>query len=440
MDAKRVALEGHSRYGKGTIVAMAYEPRLAVAFISSSGAGGAKIMRRTYGELLENVAAPSEYHWMAGNFLKYAGPLTVNDLPVDAHQLVALCAPRPVFISSGDTLGGVPAGDGWVDAKGMFLAGVHAGPVYRLLGKKDLGTTEFPKVETALIDGEIGFRQHTAGHTPGPNWPTFLTFAERYFTPNAKPAAKTPEDQLAVGARRSVRPSRYPWPCRRSSCTFSRTRAALRAWFVEHAATADELHVGYYKRHTGKPSPTWSESVDEALCFGWIDGVRHSVDADRYTIRFTPRRKGSHWSEINIAKVKALIAAKRMTPAGLAAYEGAHRDEDRPRLLRAAADRVPGRSTPRCSRRSKAAWAWFSTQPPGYRRTAIWYVVSAVRPETQAKRLATLIAVVGRRPPDHRSRPGKVDAKTPQDDAAPTSSPSCRGRTGPRSPAAGCCG
>ena len=189
VDAKRVALEGHSRYGKGTIVAMAYEPRLAVAFVSSSGAGGAKIMRRTYGELLENVAAPSEYHWMAGNFLKYAGPLTVNDLPVDAHQLVALCAPRPVFISSGDTLGGVPAGDGWVDAKGMFLAGVHAGPVYRLLGKKDLGATEFPKVETTLIDGDIGFRQHTAGHTPGPNWPTFLTFAARYFTPSGKPAA-----------------------------------------------------------------------------------------------------------------------------------------------------------------------------------------------------------------------------------------------------------
>jgi hypothetical protein len=183
VDAKRIALEGHSRYGKATIVAMAYEPRLATAFVSSSGAGGAKILRRTYGELLENVAAPSEYHWMAGNFLKYAGPLTVNDLPVDAHELVAMCAPRPVFISGGDTLGGIPAGDGWVDSKGMFLAGVYAGPVYRLLGRKDLGTTEFPRIETALIDGEIGFRQHRAGHTPGPNWPTFLTFAERYFTP-----------------------------------------------------------------------------------------------------------------------------------------------------------------------------------------------------------------------------------------------------------------
>ena len=186
VDAKRVALEGHSRYGKGTIVAMAYEPRLAVAFVSSSGAGGAKIMRRTYGELLENVAAPSEYHWMAGNFLKYAGPLTVNDLPVDAHELVAMCAPRPVFISSGDTLGGVPAGDGWVDAKGMFLAGVHAGPVYRLLGKKDLGTAVFPPIETGILTGDLAFRQHTAGHTPNPNWPFFLDFAEREFKSGAR--------------------------------------------------------------------------------------------------------------------------------------------------------------------------------------------------------------------------------------------------------------
>jgi hypothetical protein len=101
---------------------------------------------------------------------------------VDAHELVALCAPRPVFIS----VGSLKVEGGWIDAKGMFLAGVHAAPVYRLLGKKDLGTTEFPKVETALVDGDIAFRQHTAGHTPGPNWPTFLTFAERYFTPKPK--------------------------------------------------------------------------------------------------------------------------------------------------------------------------------------------------------------------------------------------------------------
>ena len=117
--------------------------------------------------------------------------------------------------------------------------------------------------------------------------------------------------------------------------------AALRAWFVEHAATADELQVGYYKRHTGKPSPTWSESVDEALCFGWVDGVRHSVDADRYTIRFTPRRKGSHWSQINVAKVKALIAAKQHDPGRPRRLRGAHRAEDGPRVLRAAPDGVP---------------------------------------------------------------------------------------------------
>jgi len=177
VNAKMVGLEGHSRYGKATLVAMAYEPRLAIAYVSSSGAGGAKIHRRNnYGEMVENVAAPNEYHWMAGNYLKYAGPLTANDLPVDAHELVALCAPRPVFISSGSV-----NGDGWVDAKGMFLAAAGAGPVYKLLGKKDMGTTEFPAIETGLMDGDVAFRQHSAGHTPGPNWPTFLTFASRYF-------------------------------------------------------------------------------------------------------------------------------------------------------------------------------------------------------------------------------------------------------------------
>lgn len=176
VNAKMVAIEGHSRYGKAALVTMAYEPRIAIGFISSSGAGGAKIHRRNnYGEMIENVAAPSEYHWMAGNYMKYAGPLTANDLPVDAHELVALCAPRPVFISSGAV-----KGDGWVDAKGMFLAGAHAGPVYKLLGKKDMGTMEFPPMETGLMDGDVSFRQHSGGHTPGPNWPTFLTFAGRY--------------------------------------------------------------------------------------------------------------------------------------------------------------------------------------------------------------------------------------------------------------------
>jgi hypothetical protein len=177
VDAKRVGLEGHSRYGKATLIAMAYDARFAIAFVSSSGEGGAKLHRRNWGELVENVAGTGEYHWMAGNFLKYAGPLQWSDLPVDSHELVALCAPRPVFISAGAT-----NGDGWVDAKGMFLAAAGAGPVYRLLGKKDLGTTEFPAIETGLMDGDVTLRQHSSGHTPGPNWPVFLDFAARYFT------------------------------------------------------------------------------------------------------------------------------------------------------------------------------------------------------------------------------------------------------------------
>ena len=175
VDARHVGIEGHSRYGKASLVTMAYDQRFAIAYISSSGAGGAALYRRNFGEQIGNVAGTGEYHWMAGNFLKYAGPLTPNDLPVDSHELIALAAPRPVFIGAGAT-----QGDGWVDARGMFLATVGAGPVYRLLGKKDLGTAEFPPIETRLIDGDLAYRQHTGGHTPSPNWPTFLSFAGRY--------------------------------------------------------------------------------------------------------------------------------------------------------------------------------------------------------------------------------------------------------------------
>jgi hypothetical protein len=175
VDAKRVGLEGHSRWGKATLVAMAYDPRFAIAYVSSSGEGGAKLHRRNAGEIVENVAGSGEYHWMAGNFLKYAGPLSWDDLPVDAHELIAMCAPRPVFISAGAN------GDAWVDARGMFMAAVAASPVYELLGKKGLARTEFPKVEEGLMSGDLTFRQHASGHTDTPNWPTFLTFAERYF-------------------------------------------------------------------------------------------------------------------------------------------------------------------------------------------------------------------------------------------------------------------
>ena len=174
VDARQVGLQGHSRYGKAAAVAMAYDQRFAIVYISSSGEAGVKLHRRNYGELVENVAGTGEYHWVAGNFLKYAGPLTWDDMPVDSHELIALCAPRPVFISSGET------GDSWVDARGMFLAGVHAGPVYRLLGRRDMGTSEFPPLGAGLMDGDVAFRQHSGGHTAAPNWPTFIAFAERY--------------------------------------------------------------------------------------------------------------------------------------------------------------------------------------------------------------------------------------------------------------------
>ncbi len=179
VDAKQIGIEGLSRYGKAAIVAMAYDERFAIGFIGSSGEGGAKLHRHNFGEQVENLTGAGEYHWMAGNFLKYGGPLTPGDLPVDAHELIALCAPRPTFISYGASKG--PGAEGtWVDQKGSFMAAVAAGPVFRLLGKKDLGTTEFPPVETALVDGELAFRQHGGGHTTGPNWPTFLKWADRY--------------------------------------------------------------------------------------------------------------------------------------------------------------------------------------------------------------------------------------------------------------------
>ncbi|HNS19952.1 MAG TPA: hypothetical protein PKH24_05605 [Sedimentisphaerales bacterium] len=179
VDARQVGIEGLSRYGKAALVAMAYDQRFAIGFIGSSGEGGAKLHRRNWGELVENLTGSGEYHWMAGNFLKYGGPLNAGDLPVDSHELIALCAPRPTFISYGASSGPGAEG-GWVDQRGSFMAAVAAGPVYRLLGKRDLGTTEFPPRETGLMDGELAFREHNGGHTTGPNWPTFLTWADRY--------------------------------------------------------------------------------------------------------------------------------------------------------------------------------------------------------------------------------------------------------------------
>jgi len=161
IDAKHVGIEGLSRYGKAALVTMAYDPRFALVL---------------FGESIADLAATGEYHWFAGNFVKYAGALNAGDLPVDAHELIAMCAPRPVFISEGS-----PAVEGnWLDDKGQFLAEVDAGPVYRLLGKRDLGATVMPPIGTALLSGDLAFRQHQYGHTDIPNWPAFLKFAARY--------------------------------------------------------------------------------------------------------------------------------------------------------------------------------------------------------------------------------------------------------------------
>ena len=160
---------------------MAYDRRFAMGFVGSSGAGGAKLLRRDFGERVENLASSGEYHWMGPRFLRYAGPLTAQDLPVDAHMLIALCAPRPVFLSVG-----APEPERWTDPRGMFLAGVAASPVYRLLGARGLSGEAQPPIGVALTEGELAWRQHEGGHTLGPNWPAFLSFADRYFsTPKA---------------------------------------------------------------------------------------------------------------------------------------------------------------------------------------------------------------------------------------------------------------
>jgi uncharacterized protein YdeI (YjbR/CyaY-like superfamily) len=172
---------------------------------------------------------------------------------------------------------------------------------------------------------------------------------------------------------------------------FFRSAEELREWFARNHRTAAELLAGFYKKGSGKPSITWSESVDEALCVGWIDGVRKSLDEERYTIRFTPRRPGCVWSAANIKRVAELRKQGRMQPAGLAAFaqrkenkSGVYSYEQRPQSL----------PEPYASKFKKhaRAWAFFESQPPGYRRTATWWVISAKKAETRDKRLASLIA------------------------------------------------
>jgi len=178
---------------------------------------------------------------------------------------------------------------------------------------------------------------------------------------------------------------------------FFRSAKAFRAWLARHHGRHTELWVGYWKKATGKPSMTWSESVDEALCFGWIDGVRRTVDAEGYAIRFTPRKPGSAWSAINLAKMKTLEADGRMTEAGRRAFRASDHRKSGYAVKDLAADL--DRAALRAFRAERAAWAFFQQQPAGYRRMATWWVMSAKRPETRARRLATLIAdsAAGRR-------------------------------------------
>jgi len=182
IDARHIGIEGVSRYGKAALVTMAYDTRFAMVLVGSSGEGGAKPHRRNYGEAVENLTGAGGYHWMAGNFLKYGGPLTPGDIPVDAHELIALCAPRLTFISYG-----VPEkGDAhWLDHQGSFMATVAAQPVWELLGAKGIGpdqdyrTAKMPAVNAGLLDGQLAWRQHDGGHTDAPNMKYFIQWVDK---------------------------------------------------------------------------------------------------------------------------------------------------------------------------------------------------------------------------------------------------------------------
>lgn len=203
VDAKRVGIEGVSRFGKAALVTMAFDSRFAVVLVGSSGEGGAKPHLRNFGEAVENLTGSGGYHWMAGNFLKYGaaeasfGSKNAGDLPVDSNELIALCAPRLTFISYG-----IPEkGDAkWLDQRGSYMATVAAGPVFRLLGAKDLGVTEdyhsakMPPVNAGLLEGQLAWRQHDGGHTDAPNMKYFIPWADKFLHHHAA-AWHFPADQ-----------------------------------------------------------------------------------------------------------------------------------------------------------------------------------------------------------------------------------------------------
>jgi lysophospholipase L1-like esterase len=229
VDAKKVGIEGVSRYGKAALVTLAFDPRFAMVLIGSSGKGGTTLHRRNWGEAVESLTGSGEYHWMAGNYLKYGadssrtGRHTANELPVDSHELIALCGPRLTFVSYG-----IPEkGDAkWLDHQGSFMAAVAAQPVFRLLGARDLGvpddwrTAKMPPVNVGLLDGELAWRQHDGGHTDAPNWKYYLQWADGKFrrTYTAAPPVPASSTSNVTSAGSAVATSASPaasaaqWP------------------------------------------------------------------------------------------------------------------------------------------------------------------------------------------------------------------------------------
>ena len=173
--------------------------------------------------------------------------------------------------------------------------------------------------------------------------------------------------------------------------TFFAIPKDLRAWLRKNHASTPELWVGFYKKQTGRPSMTWSESVDEALCVGWIDGRRQTIDEESYRIRFTPRRRNSVWSAVNIGRVEVLTNEKRMRPAGLAAFAARSENKSGIYAYEQRSEKLPELYAG-LFRRNKTAWKFFEAQPPSYRKTIGWWVTSAKREETRRRRLETLIA------------------------------------------------
>ena len=243
---RRSAWKGLSRFGKAALVAEAFEPRVAVGLVGSSGEGGAKLHRHIFGEAVENLAG-GEYYWMAGNFIKYGAsdpPKTAADLPVDSHELIALCAPRPCFISYGV----IEHGDAkWVDAHGSFMAAVLASPVYELLGAKGLGTpgnylTDPMPPTLTLIGGQLAWRQHEGGHDVTPNWPAFFGWVSRHMSRRIRPRHRPPRPAHKRIRRAFLRRGRMPIRCWRTSnsspkpkpagsiCISSATRSRAWSW------------------------------------------------------------------------------------------------------------------------------------------------------------------------------------------------------------------